>query len=62
LRSGAHARSIKLQPFLDFYYQLPENPLDIMLEVKDKDISALKCILALQPDPPHRLGEPEKSI
>jgi len=47
LRTGAHARSIELQPFLDFYDRLPDRPLDIMLECKDKDISAIKCQLAV---------------
>lgn len=47
LRSGAHSYSIQLQPFLDFYNGLPDRPLDIMLECKDKDISAIKCRLAI---------------
>ncbi len=47
LRAGAHAHSIQLQPFLDFYDQLPAQPLDIMLECKDKDLSAIKCLLAV---------------
>lgn len=47
LRGGAHARSIQLKPFLDFYWQLPDRPLDIMLECKDKDLSAIKCQLAV---------------
>jgi UV DNA damage endonuclease len=49
LRSGAHSRSIQLQPFLDFYHQLPDRPLDIMLECKDKDISAIKCQQVVNP-------------
>ena len=47
LRTGAHARCIQLQPFLDFYARLPDRPLDIMLECKDKDVSAIKCQLAV---------------
>lgn len=58
LRPGAHSRTIELQPFLDFYKQLPE-PLDIMLEVKDKDLSALKVIYSLDPKVPRRLIEAE---
>lgn len=40
-RVGAHAQSIEINPFLSFLKQL-EFDLDIMLEVKDKNISALK--------------------
>lgn len=58
LRPGAHSRTIQLQPFLDFYHQLPQ-PLDIMLEVKDKDLSALKVIYSLDPQIPRRLVETE---
>jgi len=59
LRTGAHARSIQLQPFLDFYDQLPDRQLDIMLECKDKDISAIKCQLSTSPNPPRELLEAE---
>ncbi len=58
LRPGAHSRTIELQPFLEFYQQLPQ-PLDIMLEVKDKDLSALKVIYSLDPKVPRRLIEAE---
>lgn len=43
---GAHSETINLLEFLDFYKALKRNDLDIMLEVKDKNISALKCISA----------------
>jgi UV DNA damage endonuclease len=43
--SGSHSLTISVPEFLEFYKTLPDN-VDIMLEVKDKDISALKCILA----------------
>lgn len=42
---GAHSKTIKVGGFLKFYNNLPHNELDIMLEVKDKNISAVKCIL-----------------
>jgi UV DNA damage endonuclease len=41
-RPGAHSSTIAVLPFLDFYEKLPD--IDIMLEVKDKNLSALKCI------------------
>ena len=43
---GAHSKTIKVSKFLEFYNNLPHNDLDIMLEVKDKNISAVKCILS----------------
>ena len=59
MRAGSHSRTIQLQSFIDFYQQLPHQQLDIMLEVKDKDLSAIKCMLALNPNPPRRLVEQE---
>ena len=41
-RPGAHSPTIAIKPFLAFYKDLPD--VDIMLEVKDKNLSALKCI------------------
>lgn len=46
-RAGSHSLSICVPEFLEFYKNLPPN-IDVMLEVKDKDISALKCIEALK--------------
>ncbi|MBN2558905.1 MAG: UV DNA damage repair endonuclease UvsE [Clostridia bacterium] len=43
---GAHTATISIVEFLDFYNRLPEDVPDIMLEVKDKNISAIKCINA----------------
>ncbi|MGH4052771.1 MAG: UV DNA damage repair endonuclease UvsE [Clostridium sp.] len=42
---GAHSRTIVVKKFLEYYNQVKEFKLDIMLEVKDKDISAIKCNL-----------------
>ena len=42
-KPGAHSSTIKVKEFLDFYHAV-EN-VDIMLEVKDKNLSAVKCIL-----------------
>lgn len=44
-RSGAHSSTIKVSEFIDFKSKL-ETDLDIMLEVKDKNLSAIKCIHA----------------
>lgn len=45
-RLGAHTATTYLEPFLEFYHQLPDKEIDIMLEVKDKNLSAVKCIQA----------------
>lgn len=47
-RPGAHAGNIMIDTFMDFYAQLGDLKPDIMLEVKDKNISALKCLLCTQ--------------
>lgn len=43
-KPGAHSGTILVDEFLDYYRQLEGSNIDIMLEVKDKNISALKCI------------------
>lgn len=40
---GSHSQTIDVSSFLEFYSFLPKD-IDLMLEVKDKDISAIKCI------------------
>lgn len=40
---GSHSQTIAIDKFMNFYKSLDNIP-DIMLEVKDKNISALKCI------------------
>lgn len=49
-RPGSHSDTISLAPFLEFLDKLGETKPDIMLEVKDKNISAVKCITALNPE------------
>ncbi len=44
-RRGAHSKTIRVRGFLDFCSLLPDRDIDIMLEVKDKNLSAVKCIL-----------------
>jgi UV DNA damage endonuclease len=42
-RPGAHIETIQLETFLQFCAQLDDPTIDIMLEVKDKNLSAIKC-------------------
>jgi len=58
-RGGAHSDTIDVQEFLRFYNQLHQRDVDILLEVKDKNLSAIKCILATMEKPPIRLLEAE---
>jgi UV DNA damage endonuclease len=46
-RPGSHSETIELPAFLNFFKTLSSRNLDIMLEVKDKNISALKCLQVL---------------
>jgi len=43
-RVGSHSATIKINEFLEFYNQIDHDNIDIMLEVKDKNLSAVKCI------------------
>jgi UV DNA damage endonuclease len=43
-KSGSHSDTISAGIFNEFYQQLHRDDIDIMLEVKDKNLSALKCI------------------
>lgn len=42
--NGSHSDSININEFLEFYNKLSGTKPDIMLEVKDKNLSAVKCI------------------
>ncbi|MDD2483532.1 MAG: UV DNA damage repair endonuclease UvsE [Eubacteriales bacterium] len=46
-RAGAHSATLAVDDFLEFYSALPQQDMDIMLEVKDKNLSAIKCINAI---------------
>src|SRR5699024_9143404 len=48
-RAGGHSQTIHLEEFQDFYRTLPHD-VDIMLEVKDKNLSALKVLHFVQPE------------
>lgn len=43
-KPGSHSATLDSRKFIDFYSRLPKPIPDIMLEVKDKNLSALKCI------------------
>ncbi len=45
-RVGSHSDTVTVDTFMDFYLRLNRQDIDIMLEVKDKNLSALKCIHA----------------
>lgn len=47
---GSHSDTIFLSSFLSDYKELPQKEIDIMLEVKDKNLSAVKCINAVLPN------------
>jgi UV DNA damage endonuclease len=42
---GAHTKTIDSHEFLNFFNGMHDQTIDIMLEVKDKNLSAVKCIL-----------------
>ena len=44
-RPGSHSVSIQSEAFLDLYHQLNGQDVDLMLECKDKNMSAIKCKL-----------------
>lgn len=43
-KMGSHSETISINRFMKFYNSLEKDKIDIMLEVKDKNLSALKCI------------------
>lgn len=48
-RPGSHSSTLDVNGFLQFYKGLSNQDVDIMVEVKDKNLSALKCINAIGP-------------
>lgn len=48
-KAGSHSESIKIDEFMEFFGTLDRDDIDIMLEVKDKNISAVKCINCTNP-------------
>lgn len=51
-KGGAHSKSVITKDFVDFMESIKNLNADVMLEVKDKEISAIKCLCALDSDLP----------
>ncbi|KXZ39244.1 UV-damage endonuclease [Alkalithermobacter thermoalcaliphilus JW-YL-7 = DSM 7308] len=45
---GSHSDTIEVVKFVEYYKNINGNNLDIMLEVKDKDLSCIKCMHCTQ--------------
>lgn len=58
-KPGAHSASIDIDIFMEFYRGLTQPDIDIMLEVKDKNMSALKCMYCTMESVPIRPLEKE---
>ena len=57
-KPGMHSLSIAMHPFVQLHDLLAERELDVMLEVKDKNLSAIKCANLTRPGLPRiRLTE-----
>lgn len=57
-KPGMHSRTIAMHPFMQMHGQLEGRELDVMLEVKDKNLSAIKCSNLTRPNLPRtRLTE-----
>lgn len=46
-RPGSHSATLDVSEFIRFYSAVSDRDLDIMVEVKDKNLSAMKCINAI---------------
>ena len=53
-RPGMHSQTISMTPFMRLHELLGTRELDVMLEVKDKNLSAVKCANLTWPDLPRR--------
>ncbi|OXS29662.1 MAG: UV damage repair endonuclease UvsE [Desulfovibrio sp. MES5] len=53
-KAGMHSLTIAMRPFMQMHSLLEERELDVMLEVKDKNLSAIKCANLTQPDLPRK--------
>ncbi|MDF2613046.1 MAG: UV-endonuclease UvdE [Clostridia bacterium] len=49
-KPGAHSKSIHIGAFLEFYKEIEEMGIDVMIEVKDKNLSAIKCNYTVHAD------------
>ncbi len=50
-KNGSHSKFVIVKNFIEYLTQLQNLTVDIMLEVKDKELSALKCVNILNPKP-----------
>ncbi len=48
-KPGSHSSTIDIAAFLDYAKEIGRDDIDVMLEVKDKNLSAIKCALCLNP-------------
>jgi len=55
-KQGAHSQTICSDTFLEFYEEVKQLSIDIMLEVKDKNISAIKCNYRVHADKIHKVS------
>lgn len=53
-KPGMHSLTIAMRPFMQLHSLLEERELDVMLEVKDKNLSAVKCANLTQPGLPRK--------
>lgn len=58
-KPGTHSQTIDVIQFLEFVNNIQDREFDIMLEVKDKNVSALKCMLVTSQKPNVSLVETE---
>ncbi len=49
-KAGSHSDLISINEFMSFYNMLDRQDIDIMLEVKDKNLSCVKCINCTTPN------------
>ena len=54
-RSGSHSATLNAEEFVRFCDMIPDRNVDIMAEVKDKNLSAVKCMNATSPPEIRRL-------
>lgn len=48
-KAGAHSQTIHIKDFMAYFQMIDSGDIDIMLEVKDKNLSCVKCILSTSP-------------
>jgi UV DNA damage endonuclease len=58
-KGGSHSKTIDIKTFLQFCKGVKRDDIDIMLEVKDKNLSAIKCIQCLKNGLPYKELERE---